>query len=65
MSVVMQCMLCVTQSHGSSYKDLVCSGLFINLVGLELPEGIDVTFCGVLLVSLELLFHVGCNGNML
>lgn len=43
----MQCILCVRQSCGSSYKDLLCSGLFIYLVGLELPEGIDVTFCGV------------------
>lgn len=45
----MQCLLCVTQSHVSSYKGLLCSGLFICLVGLELLEGIDVTFCGVLL----------------
>lgn len=39
----------VTQSCGSSYNDLLCGRHFIYLVGLELPEGIDVTFCGVLL----------------
>lgn len=61
----MQCILCVTQSRGSFYKDVLCSGLFMYLVGLQLPEGIVVTFCGVLLCVLELLFHVGCNGNML
>lgn len=45
----MQCMLCVTQSRFSSCKDLLCSGLFIYLAGLELSEGVNVTLCGVLL----------------
>lgn len=49
MSVVMQYMLCVTQSRFSSCKDLLCSGLFIYLVGLELSEGVNVILCGVLL----------------